>query len=149
MWLDKRTGTSDLIGYWVGQVVGGVLASTIVLWMTDKASVGDTATVPGEWGTGSALIGEIVMTAIFLVVILTATVRHPSMAGVVISLTLAVIHFTLIPFSGTSVNPARTIGPAIIGGVWTDFWIYIVGPFAGALLGWLGFRLFHTEAVES
>lgn len=147
MWLDKRTNTSDLIGYWVGQLAGAVVASTIVLWASSQDAVAGTATVPGG-GTGSALLAEIAMTAIFLLVILTATVKNPNVAGVVIPLTLAAIHFAAIPISGSSVNPARTLGPAIIGTEWTDFWIYIVGPFAGAAIGWLLYRVFHTEGVE-
>ena len=148
MWLDKRTDTSDLIGYWIGQVVGAVLASVIVLWASSQEAVAGTATLPGS-GSGSALLAELAMTAIFLLVILTSTVRHPKLAGIVIPLTLAAIHFAAIPVSGSSVNPARTIGPALIGNNWTDFWVYIVGPFAGAIVGWLLYRVLHTEGVTA
>lgn len=146
MWLDKRTNTSDLIGYWIGQVVGAVLASVIVLWASSQEVVATTATVPGA-GAGSGLLVEIVMTMIFLLVFLAATIRQPRSAPWAISLTLAAIYFAAIPISGPSVNPARSIGPALVGNDWTQFWIYIVGPFAGAILGWLLYRLFHTEGV--
>jgi hypothetical protein len=52
-------------------------------------------------------------------------------------LTLTAIHFAAIPFSGSSVNPARSLGPALVGDQWHDFWIYVVGPAAGAILGWV------------
>ncbi len=146
MWLDKRTNTSDLIGYWIGQVVGAVLASVIVLWASSQEVVATTATIPGA-GAGSGLLVEIAMTMIFLLVILAATIRQPRSAPWAISLTLAAIHFAAIPISGSSVNPARSIGPALVGNDWTQFWIYIVGPFGGAILGWLLYRLFHTEGV--
>ncbi len=148
MWLDKRTNTSDLIGYWIGQVVGAVLASVIILWASSQDAVAGTATVPGA-GAGSGVLIELVMTAIFLLVILAATVRQPRSAPWAISITLAAIHFAAIPSSGSSVNPARTIGPALVGNQWTDFWIYIVGPFAGAIVGWLLYRIFHTEGVTA
>jgi glycerol uptake facilitator-like aquaporin len=54
-----------------------------------------------------------------------------------IPLTLIAIHFAIIPFSGSSVNPARSLGPALVGDQWHGFWIYVVGPGAGAIIGWL------------
>ena len=146
MWLDKRTDTSDLIGYWIGQVVGGVFASVIVYWASDQSAVAGTATAPGA-GAGSGVLVELAMTAIFVLVILTATVRQPRSAPWAISLTFAAVHFAAIPISGASVNPARTIGPALVGNTWIDFWIYVVGPFAGAIVAWLLYRVFHTEGV--
>ena len=60
---------------------------------------------------------------------------------VAIGLTLLAIHFCAVPFSGSSVNPARSFGTALVGNTWTDFWIYIVAPPAGAILGWLIFTV--------
>jgi aquaporin Z len=81
---------------------------------------------------------EVVFSAIFLLVILKATSSAASAktAFLGIGLTLIAIHLCLIPFTGTSVNPARSLGPAIVGGVWTDQWIYVVAPLFGAAIGW-------------
>jgi glycerol uptake facilitator-like aquaporin len=63
--------------------------------------------------------------------------RHIGTALLAIPLTLVAVHFAAIPFSGSSVNPARSFGPALIGDRWTGFWIYLVGPLLGAIVGWL------------
>jgi aquaporin NIP len=63
--------------------------------------------------------------------------RYGGSAMVAIPLTLLMIHFAAIPFSGSSVNPARSLGPALVGSQWTAFWIYVVGPAAGAIIAWL------------
>ena len=67
----------------------------------------------------------------------TAGERHAGTALVAIPLTLVAAHLALIPFSGSSLNTARSFGPALIGSEWTDFWVYIVGPIGGAIIGWL------------
>ena len=86
------------------------------------------------------------MTAIFVLVILQVTKSGTfgSSALIAIPLTLIAVHFGSILVSGSSVNPARTLGPAVIGNKWTDIWIYFLGPAAGAILGWL----VHTVVVE-
>ncbi len=82
---------------------------------------------------------ELIATAIFVLVILQSTKseRHGGTALIAIPLTLAAAHFALIPFSGSSLNTARSFGPALIGNKWTDFWVYLVGPPLGAVLGWV------------
>ena len=77
--------------------------------------------------------------AIFVMVILAVTQSKlfASTTYVAIALTLLAIHFAIVPFSGSSVNPARSFGTALIGNKWTDFWIYIIAPPLGAILGWL------------
>ena len=79
-------------------------------------------------------------TAAFLIVILTVTKRAASMAGIVIPLTLVAIHFATATLSGASVNPARSIGSALVGGDLSQIWIYLVGPVVGAVIGWLVFK---------
>lgn len=144
MWLDKRTDTTDLVGYWIGQLVGATLASVAILAASSKEAVAGTYTSPAA-GDGSALLAELAFTAIFVLVILVSTVRHPGAAWMVISLTLVVAHLGSVPISGTGVNPARSLGPAIIGGTGEGLWIYLVGPLVGAAIAWVLFRLFHTE----
>jgi aquaporin Z len=143
MWLDKRTTTSDLIGYWIGQIVGGVLASVIVLFVADSAAV--DSTINRHTSSGSGLLLEVVLTLVFVMVILASTRNAPAVAGIVISLTLVAVHLAGIPFSGASVNPARSFGPALIGGDFGGFWIYVVGPFAGAAVAWVFWRMFGGD----
>ena len=88
---------------------------------------------------GTAVFLEITFTAFFVLVILQSTKseRYRGTALISIPLTLMAIHFAAIPFSGSSVNPARSLGPALVGPKWDAFWIYIVGPAAGAIIGWI------------
>jgi aquaporin Z len=140
MWLDKRTSLSDLIGYWIGQIVGALLASAVVLAASSKEAVATTITSFSDQGTG--LVMEFVLTLVFVLLILAVTRKAPAVAGVVISLTLVAIHMAGIPFSGASVNPARSFGPALIGGNFDGFWVYVVGPLAGAAVAWVFWRMF-------
>jgi aquaporin Z len=137
LFLDRRLNFEDLLGYWIFQFSGAILASLLMLVPFNHDEVKATATVPSSVGTG--LFVEIAFTTIFVLVILhsTKTERFAGTALVAIPLTLTAIHFAAIPFSGSSVNPARSLGPALVGDQWHDFWIYIVGPAAGAILGWI------------
>lgn len=143
MWLDKRTSTSDLIGYWIGQMFGGVLASAVLLVLASRVDVASTIT--GFEGAGTGLLSEFLLTALFVLVILASTRGVPATAPIAISLALAGVHFAGIPFSGSSVNPARSFGPGVIAGDLGGFWVYVVGPLAGAAFAWLLWRLFPTS----
>lgn len=143
MWLDKRTTTSDLIGYWIGQIVGGITASAVVLAVASQEAV--QSTINRHESSGSALLLEGVLTLVFVMVILASTRKAPALAGVVISLSLVAVHLAGIPFSGASVNPARSFGPALIGGDLSGFWVYIVGPLAGAAVAWVFWRMFGGD----
>jgi aquaporin Z len=138
MFLDKRLELPHMIGYWIFQLAGAVLGSLCVLIAFSQNAVALTATLPGPSGAGTALFLELLATAIFVLVILhsTAGERHAGTALVAIPLTLVAAHLALIPFSGSSLNTARSFGPALIGSEWTDFWVYIVGPLGGAIIGW-------------
>jgi aquaporin Z len=140
MWLDKRTSTSDLIGYWIGQVAGALIASLVVLAASSQDAVARTVTSFSSQGTG--LVMEFALTLIFVLVILASTTRAPAVAGIVIPLTLTAVHLAGIPFSGTGVNPARSFAPALIGNDFTGFWVYVVGPLGGAAIAWVFFRMF-------
>jgi len=146
MWLDKRTSFSDLIGYWIGQFVGALVASGVVLAAINRQAVAETVT--GFTSSGSALVMEFVLTMVFLLVILASTRKAPALAGVVIPLTLVAVHLAGIPISGASVNPARSFGPAMIAGDFAGFWVYIVGPMAGAAVAWVFWRLFGGDEPE-
>src|SRR4029450_11549533 len=91
-------------------------------------------------GAGTALFLELLTSAVFVIVILQATRsgKFNSPALLAIPLTLVAAHVALVPFSGSSLNTARSFGPALIGNEWTDFWVYVVGPPLGAGVGWGG-----------
>ena len=136
MFLDKRLPSNELIGYWIAQFAGGILAA-IALWIVStRDDVAATTTVPGVFGNGSAFLMELVFTAIFVGVILQASVsgRFGGSALLAIPLALVAVHLAAIPFSGASVNPARTFGPDLIGGEWDGIWIYLIAPPLGAIL---------------
>jgi aquaporin Z len=144
LFLDGRLNTIDLLGYWVAQFIGAILASLLLLLATSKASVAATATTPTT--NGAAFVMEVAFTAIFVAVILQATRSdvYRGTALVAIPLALAVTQFAAIPFSGASINPARTLGPAVVGDVWKGIWIYFLGPAVGATIAWL----VHTIVVR-
>ncbi len=137
MVLDGRTSVLDAIGYIVAQVVGGAGSALLILVLFNQDAVKGVITSPGHGFTDiQALILETVLTAIFILVILASSKKAPAMAGLLIPLTLVAIHLAAVPFSGSSVNPARSIGPALLGGDLGSLWIYLVGPIVGAVIGW-------------
>jgi len=144
MFLDRRLPMNDLIGYWVAQFLGAIGASLVVLIAYDDTTVAETTTQASDvW---AAIVVEVVMTALFVAVILQSTKseRVRGTALIAIPLTLAAIHVAIIPISGSSVNPARSFGPALVGTEFTDYWIYLVFPPLGAILGWI----LHRVIVE-
>jgi aquaporin Z len=136
MFLDKRLPGNDLIAYWVSQFLGGILAAVILLIATNQNAVASTATTPSSDGT--AFLIELVFTTIFVLVILQASRSEVfgSSALIAIPLTLVAVHLAAIPFSGSSVNPARTFGPDLVGNTWSGIWIYFIAPPLGAALAW-------------
>ena len=148
--LDRRIGSTDALAYVVAQVIGAVLASATVLLVADRDAVLGTRNLPGGGVTDvAAFVVEVVLTAIFLLVILTVTKRSPGQATFAIPLTLTVIHFAGIPFSGASVNPARALGPALVGADLSSIWIYLSAPFVGAAVGWAIYRYLGSGADPS
>ena len=151
MTLDGRMDPVSMIGYWVAQIVGATFASLTLLIATNTETIQGTMTTFGEgveaW---EAFLFEMVFTAIFLAVILKVTTSSNSAktAFLGIGLTLTMIHLVLIPFTGTSVNPARSLGPGIVGGVWADQWVYWIAPLVGAALGWGVYKLVTLGAAE-
>ncbi len=152
MLLDRRIDLSTMIGYWVAQVAGGVLAALALLAVSSREAVATTATTIGSGiGVWDGFLLEVVFTAVFLLVILrvTASASSAATAFLGIALTLTAIHLVLVPFTGTSVNPARSLGPAIVGGVWTDQWVYLTAPLVGGAIGWLLYRVVGVGRSEA
>ena len=147
MVLDKRTTTADSVGYIIAQIIGAIGAAAVVLVTVSQAAVADGITKPGEGITDiSAVVLETIFTAIFVTVILVSTKRAPGLAPVAIPLTLVAIHFAIATITGSSVNPARSIGSAVVGGDISQLWIYIVGPVIGGIIGYGVFKV--TEGDE-
>ena len=154
--LDKRIGVKDLAGYVVAQVVGAICGAALLKWMSGLAGGVDLTgglgsnLAAGAGGMGGAILIEVVLTFIFVLTILgvTADPSKGNIAGLVIGLTLVFVHIVGIPLTGTSVNPARSIGPAIFAGgaPLTDLWIFIVAPLAGAALAALVYKLVKVKA---
>lgn len=143
--LDRRLGAVAAVGYVAAQVVGALVASAMILVLSDRAAVAGTKNMPGAVGDGGAFLVEVVLTAIFVAVILTVTKKDAGHAFIVIPLTLLTIHAVGIPFSGSSVNPARSLGPAIVSMDFAAIWIYLTAPFIGAVLGWFVYRVLAAE----
>jgi aquaporin Z len=146
MFLDRRLSALDTLWYWIAQFLGAICASllVLVLWAS-RDDVAATATRSSS--DAKAFFLELIFSALFVAVILqvTRSDRYGASALIAIPLTLFVIHVALIPISGSSVNPARTFGPDLVGATaWSDIWIYLLAPPAGAILGWAA----HMIAVR-
>jgi aquaporin Z len=140
MLLDGRISLSDSIGYWVSQFAGGTMASLLVAAASSTDIVAVTRTTFDDLSTG--ILVEIALTAIFVWVVMAAVRSGGTAAPVAIALSLVSVHLAGIPFSGTSVNPARSFGPALVSGTFDDLWVYIVFPLVGALVAFGLYRLF-------
>ena len=135
--LDRRLPASDAAGYIIAQIIGAIGAASVVYITISQGAVAAGITKPGQGISDvSALVLETVFTAIFVVVILASTRRAPALAPLAIPLTLVAIHFAIATLTGSSVNPARSIGSALVGGDLTGLWIYLVGPVLGGIIGW-------------
>jgi aquaporin Z len=158
--LAGRISLTEAVGYWIAQFAGGIVGA-LVLWGTFSTSPLYHRTVTGlgtdGWGkaslihigVGGALIFEIIMTAIFVFVILrvTSATGNAATAAIAIGLTLTVVHLVGIPITGTSVNPARSLGPALVvgGTALSQVWLFIVAPLIGGVLAAGLHRLFYRD----
>ncbi len=145
-----RFRSSDLPAYIGAQVVGAVLAALALKGVyPDADTLGNNALADGV-SAGSGFLAEAVLTAVFLFVIVSVAtdVRvTPGFAALAIGLTLAAIHLVGISLTGTSVNPARTFGPALVAGEWDHFWIFATAPFIGGAIGAFAYQAVRPDAV--
>ena len=150
MFLDQRLSLMDMIGYWISQVLGGVLASLTLAWIISKDGVATTITTVNSTFVSDfgGFIGEAVLTAIFVVAVLVMSRSTSYTKFLGIGLTLSAIHLIGVPFTGASVNPARSFAPALVGGEFADIWIYMVGPAVGAIVGWLIYKVVVTGDTD-
>lgn len=141
VWLSGRMPGKDAVMYMVFQVIGAIIGSAILYALVQGFDTAGTTTGANGWGGGTtmttAFIAEAVFTFIFVLVVLGSTDAakgNPTMAGLAIGLSLVLIHIVCIPITGTSVNPARSIGPALFegGAALSQLWLFIVAPLVGA-----------------
>ena len=147
MRLGGALSTSDMIGYWVAQVVGAILASLAVLAMVGADAVADTMNTFSD--VGPAFGAEIILTGAFVLVIMVVVSQGLGHARTVISLSLVGIHLAGVHISGASVNPARSLGPALVAGDLSDMWLYIVAPMIGGVAAWVITKVARTESVDA
>lgn len=167
LFLDKRLSGKDLVGYWVAQFIGGLVAAAVLALIISMCNLGGVImTGLGCNGFGEqsavglsvvgALIVEVILTCVFVLSVLgsTADERTAPYAGIIIGLTLAFVHIMGIPLTGTSVNPARSFGPAAVLAASGDItalsqvWVFIVAPLVGAALAaliWAGLKKKATK----
>jgi len=162
VWTAGRMTTKDMIGYWVGQFIGAFLGAWVLYMIVSGIGTGYNIGVAGlgqnGWGAGyqgeynltSAFLFEFVATLIFIIVILGSTQKAaaPGFAGLAIGITLVVIHIFGIRVTGVSVNPARSLGPALLvgGKALSQVWLFLLVPsIAGVVAG----LLFRTKALEA
>ena len=161
MWIDGRLETKDLVMYIVFQCIGAIMGIGLLAVIINSAPTlgGYTATGLGQNGFGAAssvglnvtgaIIVEIILTFVFVFTVLGVTKKaeNGAVAGIVIGLTLAFVHIMGIPLTGTSVNPARSIAPALfIGGqALQQVWVFIVAPIIGAIIAGTLFKGLTSE----
>lgn len=153
-WLSKRMSSKDAIMYMVFQVVGALIGSAI-LWLLVGNVEGMEGTGANDLQQGVSMVGgllaEIFFTMVFVLVVLGATAKTNgatnNFAGLAIGLSLIIVHLVCIRYTSTSVNPARSIAPAIFQGgtALTNLWIFIVGPFVGAVLSAIIWKVIEPQ----
>jgi len=165
LWAGRRFPTKDLLPYVVVQVLGGITGAAVLFGIAKgKAGFSAKATgfatngygihSPGMYNLASCFLCEVVMTAAFIFVIMAATHKRApaALAPLAIGLCLTLIHLISIPVTNTSVNPARSTGPALFVGGYAikQLWLFWVAPLIGAIIAGAGFHaLFDSEDVEA
>ena len=160
MMVAGKLSGKDTVGYVIAQCLGAIAGAGVLYLIASGGagfSMGEWALGSNGWGDGylgaydmkSAFIAEFVFTFLFLMVIFGTTAKNasPAMAGLAIGLSLALIHLVVIPITGTSVNPARSLGPALFAGgmALQQLWLFIVAPLAGGLFAALVRKVFIDD----
>ena len=157
MLMTKKLDKKDFTYYVIAQVLGAICATTIlflILYGTQQGTMNLGANGYGTLSSNNitlagALLTEVLLTFIFILTILGVTndKKYSSVAGIVIGLTLAFVHLIGIRLTGTSVNPARSIGPALFSGLEAikQLWVFIVAPLVGSAMAAITYNYFYKE----
>jgi aquaporin Z len=159
LWVARRFPAKDIPAYVVAQVAGAILAAVLLYAIASGkpdfslanglAANGYGAHSPGGYPMMSGLLIEVVLTLMFLIVIIGATDRRwpAGFAPIAIGFALTLIHLISIPVTNTSVNPARSTGPALVAGGWAlaQLWLFWLAPLLGAALGGIVYRMLFEE----
>ena len=166
MLLSKRLSAADFVGYVIAQVIGALAGSALLKFviLSSAALSPEDGIVLGLGQNGfaaasglgldltGALVVEVVLTFVFILTILSVTSSDKTshMAGIVIGLTLAFVHIIGIPLTGTSVNPARSLAPALLlgGTALSQVWVFIVAPFIGAFLAAVVYKVLMSSKTN-
>lgn len=158
--LAGRISTKDALGYWVSQFLGAIAGGALLKLFTTSfgatdytGGLGTNAYDNGAINMAGAFVLEAILTAVFVLVILLATEKAatPTMAGAAIGFTLVLVHIIGIPLTGTSVNPARSFGPALFAGgeAMSQVWLFIAAPLVGAVLAWAAWKFLKVEPAKN
>ena len=148
MLVSGKLSIADFIGYIIAQFAGATAGAAVLMALVGKESgLGANALYNGS--IGLSILVEIILTFVFVIAILgvTSKIENSSVAGIVIGLTLTLVHILGISFTGTSVNPARSFGPAILlgGDALSCVWVFIVAPLIGGVLAALVYKFLAAE----
>ncbi len=160
LWAGGRFPTGELLPYIVAQVAGAIAGAGILYYIASGQAGFDVSSglasngygdhSPGGYSLGAGFVTEVVMTFMFLVIILGATHKKApaGFAGIAIGLGLTLIHLVSIPVTNTSVNPARSTGPALFVGDWAvgQLWMFWVAPIIGAILAGFVFKWLEDDS---
>jgi aquaporin Z len=165
LFISNKMERRHLLGYWIGQILGAIVAAACLLAIAkgapngyDPAALGFAANgygahSPGQYGLVAAALTEIILTFFLVLTVIGATdLKAPvGFAGIPIGLVLVLIHLVGIPVTNTSVNPARSIGPALFVGGWAlqQLWLFLLAPLAGAALAAAVYRAFAVPILTT
>ncbi len=165
LFIAKKMERRHLLGYWIAQILGAIVASALLLAIAkgtpngyDPALLGFAANgfgahSPGHYGLMAAAITEVILTFFLVLTVIGATdLKAPvGFAGIPIGLVLTLIHLVGIPVTNTSVNPARSIGPALFVGGWAleQLWLFIVAPLVGSVLAAVVYSAFRVPSLTA
>ena len=149
VWLSGRMSGKDAIMYVIFQIIGAIIGAAILFALAPQSGLGANGLQP-EIGTWTGVLAEVVFTFVFVLVVLGTTDSEKgagNFAGLAIGLSLVLVHLVCIRYTGTSVNPARSIGPALFvgGAALKQLWIFIVAPLVGAALSALVWKCIASE----
>ena len=149
LWVAKKMGGKEAGMYMLFQVIGAIIGSTLLWLITNQCVATGANVVQAGYEVYQGVLAEVVFTCIFVFVVLGATSKfaHGKFAGLAIGLALVLIHIVCIPITGTSVNPARSIGPALFAGgeALSQLWIFIIAPLVGGGLAALIWGVFEKK----